>query len=130
LGDSESLRSPLLRFDRLSDRVYLCFGQLGQTMRFAFGRSSPIFGVSIGHIVSICSQKQMRRVAAGWVVASMANQQIGRDGAMGDLPGDPMRIVCLVSETKPSIAGFVPAGRPLPALLRPASLHLSPKPYH
>lgn len=72
----------------------LLWRQLGQTVSLSVVRLSSLMAFLVGvvRVVACCSEKQMRRIAAGRVIADVADVITARDGlAACEYPRDAMR---------------------------------------
>jgi len=65
------------------------FGMLARVVFVSLGRSS--FRSHIGKVIQVCTKEDMIRVAAGWVIARVAGEQLIRDRAMLQLPCKAVR---------------------------------------
>src|SRR5690348_1803395 len=75
------------------------------------------------------SQKEMRRVAAGWIVAAMEDKQAVRNGSVRKLPSHAMRSdLPATFGGEPAVTIREPRSRPLPALVWACLLNQLPKP--
>ena len=90
-------------------------------------RSMPSLGHHVYRIVCNTAKEQVRRVAARWVVAAVADayavvRTIVRNIAVREQPRNAMRLHHLPVHLEPSVAAPVPTGRPVPASIRATSL--------
>jgi len=97
--------------------------QLGMRVLLSMGRA-PLGG-HVGRVVFVPARKEMRRVAAGWVVAAMTDEQRSIEGAVDLLKNHPMHVV--VSHFP--VAVGVEGPGPEPAGAEP-SPHLGPRLVH
>ena len=88
--------------------------------------TTALFG-HIHHVVFLCSQKQVGRVYARRVVASMADKQTLFNRAICQLKRKPVGKVFLPAETEVTIPPAVCACGPVPALVCAATVDLLPK---
>ena len=78
------------------DGLNLSVGELGMrvlraSVVVAALLGSSIFGHAVDDVISWSAQKQVRRVAARWVVAGVADQKSIWDGSVETLVGESMR---------------------------------------
>lgn len=104
---SETVRLPRLRFV-----------QLRCAMSFTARLIESAFLDTIAHVVRLCAEKQMIRVATRRIVAMMANHQ-----AMNALPsevfiGNAATPVLPPADMDKTVASFIPATSPQPAAIR------------
>jgi hypothetical protein len=90
--------------------------------------ASPTLPNHVLGIVGRRSEKQMRRVATGRVVAAMANKQIGRDWPVVNLIRDSMAAPLDVVEAKLAIVATGAISGPQPTLVGSAPVDLRPEP--
>lgn len=89
----------------------------------------PAFFHRIVHVVLLCSQKQMGRIAAGWIIAMMTYKQCFWEFSMLQKVCETMRFCFRHSPSvKITVALGVFARLPRPTFLRTALFHLAPKP--
>lgn len=107
---------------RRQNRVLM--GVSSQGVKSAFLRA-------ISHVVFLCTNEQMRRVAAGRIVAAMAHKKTFRDLAICNDPCQPM---CQPSHSRfgtqcddaVTVSDGVFANK-LPAFIRPSPIHIGPE---
>lgn len=87
-------------------------------------------GEAIPDIIDLGSKKQVCRITAWWIVAAMADNYTGRNGAVGYFPSNSVGFAEAPSESSDSIAAVAvsgQAGSPQPALFRRTDSHFGPE---
>lgn len=120
-SNSKLFRNPSLNNSSLMQGSYfqnIFFGEFRQPGPFPSRRIAPLFLRLVGHVVLICSKKQMLWIDARWVVAFVANTKTGWDGSKIQKPnnavGSPL-LLAMNAQAGNSIAIFIPPSNPRPA---------------
>lgn len=92
----------------LTDHSYLSLSQFRVSIRLAFLSSNAALCNTVAHVIEVCTQKQMCRIYAGRVIATMENMQTQGNWAYGYNPRKTMREYLLTVNGKFSIAAFRP----------------------
>ena len=108
-GDT-AVKSSLSQFN--FDFFNLLFGKL-----LKFIMVSTFFN-HIKHIVSMCTKKEMRRIATTLIITMMKSTKVLRDRAMGEKPDKSMSINEVPFISKVTIALSVFSSCPFPAVIR------------
>lgn len=115
----------------LANIVYILLCQFCQKVSGAFaGRKfvMSILGNHVIDVIDVSSQKQMFRIAAWWIIASMTNLfGIFGNGAMMKFVRNSMRSVLFSVKFNQSIAVLRGSARPSPAFIRTAPINVLPK---
>jgi hypothetical protein len=91
------------------------------------GSFDTTFGKGIPNIVLICSQKQMPRIAARRVIASMAAEKSFGNWTDSKDEGNAVRLGVFSSQLELAVAILILAGHPGPAFIGASAVDLGPK---
>lgn len=112
----------------LSDLPDIRLGQFMVRLSLAKRGVGAALASLIPVVVLVRAQEQVRRIAAGRIVAGMKNVQAFRNVTVRKLIGHSMREAGAAANQECAIAHLVmPSGLPLPALGRGATVNLRPK---
>ena len=122
-GDREQFLAPV--HATIVDIENLLLGQHSHRMLL------PSVGVPGPHhvvlVVLVSSGAKMCRIATGWIVAGVEDEEAVWDGSVRQFPRQPMREVVLEVCPKLSISTSVPATCPLPAVIPFPDIHSGPE---
>jgi hypothetical protein len=127
LRDSEPLSDLPLKSCGGSDLSDLFVGQTAVPVGRASRLIATTFLLSVVGVVSIGARKQVCRIYAGRVIATMQNEQAVRDEAVDQFVTETMRKDHIPVHLEFPVAFTVGECGPDPAVVRPTSLNLDPE---
>ncbi len=115
------------KFSYFKDRVLVQFARM---VLFSSSRifESPFFSCVL-HVVRICSQKQMTRIATRGIVAVVAYKETVLDWSMSKLPRGSVRRVDFFSNSENPVTFITTVSHPRPAFIVVPLFHSPPKPF-